>query len=1468
MADYFANAFVRLKPDPTGFREALRAQIKSSLVGLTAKVPLIVEPTAFRQKLLQATSKPVPIKIIPADVAAFRTALEEQLALKPLVVPVVPAATGAAGAAGVAGLAGAPAGRGAGTTTTTVTRVSPAERAALEIDVQRRTIQRELAAAMLLTAGSEEKLAALDAVLTKGEKSLAANAVDADKAFVQGNRDLERTITRRNELLRSDVRLIASERERTATVVQGAREQAAAAEKSARDQIAANTAATRSAARNARENLAQQKLLARGAGATGLSILGVRGATLAASASFLIGAAAAASFAKAIQATAQLQTQLNVFQATTHATAQQMEAVRAAAVALGNDITLPAVGAKDAATAMVELAKAGLSVSDSIAGARGVLQLATAANIDIAAAVELAANALNAFQLSGSEAVHVADVLANAANAAQGSITDMGQALAQTAAVGHQVGLTFEDTTTFITDMAKSGIRGSDAGTSLRVALLRIVNPTKQAGEEFKKLGISVRDAQGNLRPEFFLELGAALRNVSKAQRDATLALIGGQDAVRALSVLTRQSLPEFLATRAALRQQGTAADVASARTKGLAGAAEQLKNTLATVGLSAQALSPALQTFVLGLNAGIQGFASSAVVAGTLHQSLQLVATGFHIVGSAAAIAGPPVLALANAFGTLALNIGAPALLAGFVAFKAFAGSGRLTAALLGGMLATTRGVTALTAAFGGARVASAEFAASVAIGGPLRAGLGALSAGLVGLRAGLVAAGTALTGFLTSATGIGLVAAVAAGGLFFLLTRESTLERETKALTKATDEYASALGRAHDAAQTLAGAERTLAEDRLRVQQASLANDQAQRALASSTAPRGSFERRQLEIQAATAAQNLKFAEQDLTQALKDQKLAIDDNKAAQSANNQAREKAIKSTQDLLNTESERAKAFRGAGIDKFAADALREFTEALRKQAREDKLSTDSFTRDLGKRKQLLADLAAFIKKFPSEKRVALILDTRIPIRTEIDQISQLFAQAGFKSADAFRDFLLRRLGMVPGEVDHTIRMGALRAEGTGIQAYGAAGEAVAKSFWEKFGAAFTQGANRVTALSNQLILQQARGASLQSQLQTALAEQAQAQRNLDRINARIAAAGGRMGPALRAQRQKAIQDLSKAASDVASIQGQIASNAQAAQQKIAQARNKADQAILNMFGRQEARATLNQAHIEATASLKDDIALANSLVTLYKNQLRIARKKLKDSQTQTQAIADLTRKLKDEQQKRRDLLKQEADAEKAAAQARRDRQEEILNLNVQIAQTTGNKRAEQRALEAEIKFYERQIRNAKGNELLRKQYILKLRQAQKDLKDLKNEISKTGDTFRAMAFEFLTTQEGFAATLLGNLLPLGALGGTVGGTAAPSTGLASTGTPPGRLPPLPHGAAVATGPGGPLPNRVIEEAGKKAAARERGASFTQTQRIIGILQSVVHQLEILNQRAGHPEAKHHQATNSAHVQTRGF
>lgn len=473
------------------------------------------------------------------------------------------------------------------------------------------------AAAAALAGNEEQKLetrragqTAVGAALAKTEKALATAKLEvAGAASAQEAAEIT--------LQRQTAAAIAARELLTVAQLHGVEVEELLATTTVKEALAMGEAATATkakavadeqAAAAARHHAVQLSNVGRGAATSALAAVGLRGATLTANAAFIGGAAAAIGFGKAIQTATSFETNLNVFAATVGATGDQMEQVSEQAKQLGSDITLPSVSATDAADAMTELAKAGLSVQDSIAGARGVLQLATAAAIDNAQAVQIAASALNAFGLSGDQAVHVADVLANAANESQGSIADVGLSLQQAAAVSRQVGVSFEDTVALLTLLARNGIRGSDAGTSLRVAFTKLINPTEKARKVLQGLNVQIRDQAGNVRPEVFADFARAQQNLTKEQQDANAGIVFGTDALRAYSIAAREGTTGLSNVRDELDKQGTAAELAAARTKGLAGSVENLKNQLATLGLTiGDAVSGPITDFVDILAGGFE---------------------------------------------------------------------------------------------------------------------------------------------------------------------------------------------------------------------------------------------------------------------------------------------------------------------------------------------------------------------------------------------------------------------------------------------------------------------------------------------------------------------------------------------------------------------------------------------------------------------------------------------------------------------------------------------------------------------------------------------------------------------------------------------------------------------------------------------------------------------------------------------
>lgn len=280
---------------------------------------------------------------------------------------------------------------------------------------------------------------------------------------------------------------------------------------------------------------------------------------------------------------------LNEMQAVTGATAAQMSQIGQTAKALGADLTLPATSAAGAADAMLELAKGGLSVDQAMKAAKGTLQLAAAAQIDAASAAEIQSNALNQFGLSAESATHVADILANTANAASGSIGDIALALKYVGPVAKSVGVSIDDTATAIGLLANKGIQADQAGTSLRAMIASLAAPSKPAAKALDELGIKAFDSKGK-----FVGFRTVIDELSKAQGRMTqeqfasaAATAFGREPLAAIVALASSGAPAFDDMAQAVSRQGGAADVAAAKMKGLGGAWEGFKSQLETAGIS-----------------------------------------------------------------------------------------------------------------------------------------------------------------------------------------------------------------------------------------------------------------------------------------------------------------------------------------------------------------------------------------------------------------------------------------------------------------------------------------------------------------------------------------------------------------------------------------------------------------------------------------------------------------------------------------------------------------------------------------------------------------------------------------------------------------------------------------------------------------------------------------------------------------
>lgn len=344
--------------------------------------------------------------------------------------------------------------------------------------------------------------------------------------------------------------------------------------------------------------------LAAGLGAATLAAGGtaaaVAGVTVAAGALGIASARAGVDFTKS----------LNNMQAVTSATAGEMRAVRDQAMALGRDTSLSGVSAGQAAQVMAELSKGGFTVQQSMEAARGSLQLASAAQIDAAEAAVIQSNAMNAFRLEADQAGYVADVLANAANASSGEMSDFAYAMQAGSSVGQMFGMTIDDMVASLGMLANIGVKGSDAGTLVKSMMLQLASPSEPQFQAIEALGLDVWNDDGT-----FAGMGAMLEQLHQASKRLTPELYTmytstalGSDAARMAGVAASEGAAGFDRMRDALNQQGTAARVAAAQNEGLPGTINRISNTWDDLKLSIFGIIDApLQEVGNALQAGLE---------------------------------------------------------------------------------------------------------------------------------------------------------------------------------------------------------------------------------------------------------------------------------------------------------------------------------------------------------------------------------------------------------------------------------------------------------------------------------------------------------------------------------------------------------------------------------------------------------------------------------------------------------------------------------------------------------------------------------------------------------------------------------------------------------------------------------------------------------------------------------------------
>lgn len=397
--------------------------------------------------------------------------------------------------------------------------------------------------------------------------------------------------------------------------------------------------------------------------------------------------AVAGGLAIAIKSAATFDKGMAQVKAVTGATSKQMDVLRSSALATARSTQGFGYTAIEVAQAQTELGKAGLSVAQITGGAmRSALVLAKAGSLQLGDAAAYTANAMQQFGMSGQQSAQVADALATAANATTADVGDFGMALVQSGAAARSAGMSFNETMTALTALAKSGVKGSDAGTSLKTSLIQLIKPTDKQAQAAQQAGLSFIDATGKMRSmaDISAQLRARTSQMTQAQRTALFATLAGTDGVRTLLSLYNAGPGLVAKYSAQLSKSGSATQMAATMSDNAADKAKRLWATLQSAGIQiGSALLPPLVALASAFAAIISKFTAFTPLAYAAAAAVGVVIAAMAI--NKVVAFGGAVVQAARAIGIL----GAASTAAGAAGGVAGAGAAAGGAAGKMGMLA-----------------------------------------------------------------------------------------------------------------------------------------------------------------------------------------------------------------------------------------------------------------------------------------------------------------------------------------------------------------------------------------------------------------------------------------------------------------------------------------------------------------------------------------------------------------------------------------------------------------------------------------------------------------------------------------------------------------------------------------------------------------------------------------------------------
>lgn len=278
--------------------------------------------------------------------------------------------------------------------------------------------------------------------------------------------------------------------------------------------------------------------------------------------------------------------------------ADKMAALEAKAKEMGASTNFTAT---QAAEGLNILAMSGYDAQHSMEMIEDVLHLAAAGSMDMAQAAGYISGAMKGYNDETKDSAYYADLMAKGATMANTSVSQLGEALGQSAATAASYGQSAESTTLALLRLAEQGETGANAATMLAAAMKNLYSPTDQAKAKMQELGVNAFDPVSGEARDFntvINELQTALGKYSAAERTAvtdTIFGIQGFEAYNKMVVTSTDKQNEW--TEALAASSGEAANQYATMTDNLQGDIDLMNSAMDSLKLSIyESLQPSLR--------------------------------------------------------------------------------------------------------------------------------------------------------------------------------------------------------------------------------------------------------------------------------------------------------------------------------------------------------------------------------------------------------------------------------------------------------------------------------------------------------------------------------------------------------------------------------------------------------------------------------------------------------------------------------------------------------------------------------------------------------------------------------------------------------------------------------------------------------------------------------------------------------